>query len=70
MIKIDTRVKYIASDSDGLYYPPMGTLGTVVCVDNARTCAVKWDSGVKNDSYWGENTWWCNITDVEEMASC
>ena len=69
MIKIGTRVKYIASDSDGLYSPPTGTLGTVVHVDT-RTCAVKWDSGVKRDSSWRENTWWCNITDVEEVASC
>lgn len=69
MIKVGTRVKYIASDSDGLYYPPAGTLGTVVHID-AHTCAVKWDSGIKRDGSCGENTWWCNIADVEEVASC
>lgn len=41
---VGQRVKYIANDADGKFYPPAGTLGTV---KDASICLllVEWDSG-------------------------
>lgn len=64
MIKVGTRVRYIKinteDDKATGYYPPIGTLGTVVIADTVG-CQVKWDEGTIGDS-----TWWCDLIDVEE----
>lgn len=38
-----TRVKLLRMDD--VQAPPIGTLGTVVCVDDIATIHVKWDNG-------------------------
>lgn len=65
MITVGSRVKYIRNDDEYYretsYYPPIGTLGTVVQVDSEdNTIEVEWDSGTM-----GRGIWWCNNTDVE-----
>lgn len=64
MIEIGSRVRYIRVDNEDDkatgYYPPIGTLGTVV--GNDGYCyQVNWDSGTK-----GNGIYWCDHTDVEE----
>lgn len=61
-IPIGTRVRYINSNEEYIpdyYYPPVGTLGTVVNCDEDGP-EVKWDSGTK-----GDGVWWCDFDDVE-----
>ena len=64
MITIGSRVRYVTVDTpEDLatgYYPPIGTLGTVVNMDN-KGYEVKWDEGTQ-----GDGIWWCDIEDVEE----
>lgn len=64
-MKEDTRVRYIHIDSEADkktgYYPPIGTLGTVIKVYKTDII-VKWDSGTK-----GNGEWYCDIVDVEEV---
>ena len=38
-----TRVELV--EMDDKYAPPVGTKGTVVCVDDIGTIIVKWDNG-------------------------
>lgn len=40
---VGTRVKLLRMDD--VQAPPIGTLGTVVCVDDIATIHVKWDNG-------------------------
>lgn len=61
------RVRYIHEDIDNIrasgFYPPIGTLGTVVDVDYSfkyPVIEVQWDSGTN-----GDGVWWCYVTDVE-----
>lgn len=64
-MKLGTRVKYIhidtEEDKETGFYPPVGTFGTVVGIDNTGV-RVKWDSGTN-----GEGVWWCGCEDVEEV---
>ena len=63
-MKLGTRVKYIRIDTEDDketgYYPPVGTFGTVVGIDNTGV-RVKWDSGTK------DGCWWCSFEDVENV---
>jgi hypothetical protein len=63
MIEVGSRVKYIKVDTEDDrklgYYPPIGTLGTVVYVDEFG-CQVKWDEGTKGGA------WYCDLIDVTE----
>ena len=64
-IPIGTRVRYINPDEDpynNYYYPPVGTLGTVVRCDEDGP-EVKWDSGTKVDVIW-----WCDFNDIEVVS--
>ena len=65
MLKVGTRVRYIREDTEEDkatgYYPPIGTLGTIVTAD-ALGYQVKWDEGTK-----GNGIWYCELTDVEEV---
>ena len=62
-IPIGTRVRYINPDaSDGYYYPPVGTLGTVMDCDEDGP-EVRWDSSTK-----GDGIWWCGFEDVEVVT--
>lgn len=58
-----TRVKYIhidtPEDRNTGFYPPIGTLGTVVYVDYDNSIKVKWDKGTDDDG-----VWWCEKSDV------
>ena len=58
-----TRVKYIhidtPEDKETGFYPPIGTLGTVVYVDNDNSIEVKWDKGTD-----GDGVWWCEKSNV------
>lgn len=62
---VGARVKYIHIDNEEDkttgYYPPVGTFGTVVEVDET-SIRVKWDSGTRD-----EGVWWCNVEGVEEV---
>lgn len=64
-MKIGARVRYIRIDNEedkaSGYYPPIGTLGTVVDV-NGIDIEVEWDSGTKDNG-----VWWCELADVEEV---
>lgn len=64
-MKIGVGVRYIAinseEDKETGYYPPVGTCGTVVDIDDVGI-RVKWDSGTK-----GEGIWWCGFKDVEAV---
>ena len=66
-MKIGIRVRYIhidnEEDKNTGFYPPIGTLGTVVDIDETGI-RVKWDSGTKGDCIW-----WCDYEDVEETIS-
>lgn len=57
------RVRYIRKDNEedklSGWYPPFGTLGTVMAVYEGEIL-VKWDTGTKDN---GE--WYCEHTDVE-----
>lgn len=68
MIEIGSRVKYIRKDTEDAkatgYYPPIGTYGTVTYTDEDNTIEVKWDKGTD-----GDQIWWCEREDVEEVAS-
>lgn len=62
-ITIDTRVRYINATADhGYFYPPVGTLGTVVNYDEDGL-KVRWDSGTE-----GDGIWWCDFNDVEVVT--
>lgn len=67
-MKVGMRVRYIHEDSEydkriG-FFPPIGTLGTVLKVDpgpkGKEQIFVQWDSGTI-----GDGRWWCYWTDVE-----
>lgn len=62
-MELGARVKYVCidteEDKETGFYPPVGTLGTVVNADNTGV-RVNWDSGTK-----GEGVWWCGYKDVE-----
>ena len=64
-MQVGTRVKYIRVDTEKDkatgYYPPVGTLGTVIEA-HEEDIFVKWDSGTI-----GNGEWYCDITDVEEV---
>lgn len=64
-MQVGTRVKYIRVDTEKDkatgYYPPVGTLGTVIEA-HEEDIFVKWDSGTT-----GEGEWWCYVDDVEEL---
>lgn len=66
-MEIGSRVRYIHIDSEEKketgYYPPIGTLGTVLRV-YSTDIFVKWDNGTK-----GDGEWFCMIKDVEEVAN-
>lgn len=64
-MQVGMRVRYIRedtkSDKHSGYYPPVGTLGTVVeepCGDG--TILICWDEGTTDDGIW-----WCGLSDVE-----
>ena len=64
-MQIGDRVRYTHVNSEleaslG-YYPPTGTLGTIVKVDEDGIM-VKWDSGTK-----GNGEWYCDFEDVVEV---
>ena len=65
MIAIGDRVRYIRIDSEDDkatgFYPPVGTHGTVVDMDET-SYRVQWDQGVKLYS-----PWWCGFDDVKEV---
>ena len=68
MIEVGSRAKYTKVDTEddrnSGYYPPIGTLGTVVYADDFGY-RVKWDEGTN-----GDGTWYCDSTDVkEELAN-
>lgn len=57
-ISVGARVRYIANKCDNKWYPPRGTLGTVVRVHGENLIEVRWDSGTIDDS------WFCYKSDV------
>ena len=61
MLKRGMRVKYIGNMYEIFppYYPPIGTLGTIVDIDGDGV-EVKWDEGTS-----GNRTSWCDEKDVE-----
>ena len=66
-IKVGDRVRYVAVDSDkdkaSGYYPPIGTLGTVLKVlpeAYLTNIEVRWDEGTA-----GDGIWWCYSVNVE-----
>lgn len=66
MIEVGSRVKYIKKDTAEIkasgFYPPIGTLGTVISVDEQDcTVEVKWDKGTK------DGAWWCALEDIMEI---
>lgn len=65
-MKLGARVKYIRNDNEEAiasgFYPPVGTLGTVIEIDEDSVVCVKWDNGTKNS---GE--WWADYKDLEEV---
>lgn len=64
-MKAGTKVCYIhidtEEDKETGYYPPVGTIGTVMHVDG-NAIFVKWNSGTI-----GNGEWWCDTEDVEEV---
>ena len=65
-MKVGTRVKYIHADSgfdkESGFYPPIGTLGTVIKVDRG-IIKVKWDNGTR-----GNGEWYCEVENVKEVG--
>lgn len=53
---------YLLDEDYKVFYPPVGTLGTIEYVCNDSTVTVFWDSDVK---FVGEESWYCWIYDVE-----
>lgn len=58
-IKVGDRVRWINANAKvGVYYPPVGTCGTVTYIDRVPsisgryTIKVKWDSGAQGDGCW------------------
>lgn len=64
-LNIGDRVRFIAEIIEELkesgYYPPIGTHGTVIDMNERGPC-VKWNSGTK-----GDGEWWCAFEDVEPV---
>lgn len=48
-----TRVRLIKMDDKQA--PPVGTLGTVICVDDAGSLCMQWDNGSSLSLLWGED---------------
>lgn len=65
MIVVGSRVKYIWQDDEYNkqigWFPPAGTLGTVMDIDDWGDVCVRWDSGTRPGS------WWCNPNHVKEV---
>lgn len=67
-MRVGARVRYIREDDEQTkhtgYFPPVGTLGTVVKLDlrheGKEQAFVHWDSGTK-----GDHIWWCYCADLE-----
>lgn len=61
IIKEGSRVMYIREDHPETkslgYYPPVGTYGTVISVEN-RDILVRWDKGTI------PGAWWCALNSV------
>ena len=67
-IKVGDRVRYIAEDSkedkESGYYPPKGTVGTVVGIDwifAAAPYLIKWPEGTTK----GDGCWYVKRKDIE-----
>ena len=56
-IKVGDKVRYIAEDSkedkESGFYPPKGTIGEVVLIDDAFPYLIRWPEGTtKSDGCW------------------
>lgn len=65
-IKVGDRVRYIAEDSEedkeSGFYPPKGTIGTVLWVDNdSDQCHIQWPMGTTK----GSGCWYIEKESVE-----
>ena len=67
-IKVGDRVRYIAEDSkedkESGYYPPKGTIGTVIGIDwifAAAPYLIKWPEGTTK----GDGCWYVKRKDIE-----
>ena len=67
-IKVRDRVRYITEDPDEIketgYYPPKGTIGTVIGIDSIFSVApyhIKWPEGTTE----GSGRWHTEIKSVE-----
>lgn len=60
---VGQRVKYIADDADGVFYPLAGTLGTIKGVQEPNVLWVEWDSGTEPGE-WAAYTW--DVTPLED----
>lgn len=50
---VGTRVRLILMNDP--HAPPVGTHGTVICVDDMATIHVDWDTGNRLGAVWGED---------------
>lgn len=61
---VGQRVKYIADDADGVFYPTVGTLGIIKDVQLEQNVLwVEWDSGTEPGE-WAAYTW--DVTPLED----
>lgn len=67
---IGDKVRYLGSKEDKefpQYYPPIGTIGTIVEVDDDGTLLVDWGNvGTVEQPY----TWWVNHKRIELVEGC
>lgn len=53
IFKVGQRVIYNSDYTDGIFYPPKGTQGTIKYVtENNKLLLVKWDEGVHGNHIW------------------
>lgn len=58
------RVRYVSHDADGVFCPPVNTLGTIKDVQEEQNVLwVEWDSGTEPGE-WAAYTW--DVTPLED----
>lgn len=62
MFKVGQRVIYNSDYTDGVYYPPKGTITSIM---GDTLLVVKWDEGIKGDDAWA--CWSNNVKIMNEQ---
>jgi len=62
-VRQNDRVEYVGNQTDNEYYPPYGTMGTVIRNEEDIIAEVQWDYGTL------EGTWYCEVDDLKRAEA-